>query len=763
MKSRSPYQILDEIAQQQIRQPINLSSGIQARVRKENRNIMKTKFVLSGILAIAIILVVMFTIPSVAQAMQRLFGYIPGTGLVQNNAPLRVLQAPVQIIHGDTTIKVEHGVVDTEHTTLLYQVENLPAFSSSDIKPLEMCHELPSLRLPDGSEVQGRINSSNGWVNGYNHRILFSPLPANVNSVDLVFSCLEQSPIVSDAQKWEIPLKFVDASANMTVYPLVDLPTPTLAPTEQPSTSPTTETTEGTPLVSDITLNVNRYVQTGDNIILFGALNTLSNNFRIELIESAAMHLHDSNGDEIPLEEDYTTEDPKGEKTNASSLQWTYRTGGRYVPGPATLTVDSAWVEMNEDIHFVFDPGENPQPGQEWTLNLPLVVAGRTIQIQSATMNAAGNGVSFTIDTPPDVSSAILVDLDHPLMPGGGGPNSSGFTYQDGFPTGKINVTLISVSVNISGPWSASIDLPAFTDGGLPTASPDACLTQSSWKTALEKHAPIPSGLNGNLALSKITAPDNNYHVMTAKLDGSQQVVHATGDGAALSPDNLTMIYNSDTGLQMLDLSTGNSTPLQNSWKNDRGALWSPDGTKIAFTRGPASGLIGAPGPYSIFIANPDGSQQQPLVENADANFAQTWLPDGQSLLYTVEGSDGVSLRSINVSSGQVTPLFNIGYAYSSVAISPDGKRVAYEQVLPGDHYAIFTANLDGTNVKLVVDAAPIVATIPQWSPDGNWLIVSVHDEKVAPDNPVLALIEVDTCQVVPLTSLKGYVSTWNP
>jgi Tol biopolymer transport system component len=119
-------------------------------------------------------------------------------------------------------------------------------------------------------------------------------------------------------------------------------------------------------------------------------------------------------------------------------------------------------------------------------------------------------------------------------------------------------------------------------------------------------------------------------------------------------------------------------------------------------------------------------------------------------------------VRSININNGQITHLFNVKYNYTTVAVSPDGKRVAYEEMLPGDHYSIYVANLDGSNPKLIVDAAPIVVTIPQWSPDGEWIVASVHDEAISPNMPVLALVRVDTCQIIPLTSLKGYVATWN-
>ena len=290
-------------------------------------------------------------------------------------------------------------------------------------------------------------------------------------------------------------------------------------------------------------------------------------------------------------------------------------------------------------------------------------------------MNQKGNGVSITIITPEDMRDITLEDMAHALLPGGGGPGSYGFSYRDGFPSGKITVTITSASLNIPGPWKLGVDLPALVNGNSPEETTGACLTQSTWQAALKEHPAIPEELRDMLA---------------AIPDELEEKLQAAGDSGALSPDGRQIIYESDSGLQRMELASGVVTPVQDTGKNDRGVLWSPDGTKIAFTRGPASGLIGAPGPYSLMIANPDGSQQQTLLANADANTAMAWLPDGQSLIYTVKGPDGAAVRSIAIASGEVTALFEIGYVNASVALSPDGKRVAYEEMLPGDHYGIY-------------------------------------------------------------------------
>lgn len=753
MKPRSSNQIFDEIAQQLTRNDIDLSSSILVKVRKEKGNKMKFRYVLSGILMVIVIFVILFTVPSVATAMKRLFGYIPGAGLVDDHVLLRVLKDPVQSSQKETTVTVMQGVIDSEHTTIIYQVENIPASPANlDSQTQRVCHKLPELLLPDGSRKQGQVDSGTSWISGYRRRIVFPPIPENVNSFRLEFSCLEQTTIVPDAQSWEINLDFINAPEDMKVYPLVDLPTPTPEPTQI--------STQKVNNKSDIKLIVSQYVQTAEDVILFGAIESQSGNMNIEWIDDAAIHVRDAGGKEIPLVYDPSLIKVERNNNKRDSFQWAYHTAGSFSPGIAELTVDSVWIRESENIHFTFDPGQNPQPGQVWDLNKQIVIADKTITIQNAQMNQAGDGVSFTISTPPDVNGITMEDPDHVLLGGGGGEGSYDFNYRDGFPSGKIEVVISSMIVNIPGPWKVSVDLPSVENSSEEPEIPGPCLTTNSWKSAVSNPLPLPEGLDGFLAISNIPEPEFYYHVMTVNLDGTNLKDHATGDGVTLSMDNRQIIYNSDTGLQMMDLETSISTPLQNTGKNDRDALWSPDGRKIAFTRGPSSGLIGAPGPYSIILANPDGSNQTPLVANADANTAQAWLPDNETLIYTVTGPTGASVQTININTGNIIRLFTTKYPYTTVAVSPDGKQVAYQEMDPGDQYAIYVANLDGSNARLVVNTSPIVTTAPQWSPDGKWLVVSVHDEQVSQNSSVLALIEIGSCQIIPLKS-KGYVSNW--
>jgi len=76
----------------------------------------------------------------------------------------------------------------------------------------------------------------------------------------------------------------------------------------------------------------------------------------------------------------------------------------------------------------------------------------------------------------------------------------------------------------------------------------------------------------------------------------------------------------------------------------------------------------------------------------------------------------------------------------------------------------LFVSDPDGFNRKLLADGDPYIVTFPAWGPDGQWILASVHDPNPNKQpNPILTLIEVDTCQIIPLPYLTGYATSWLP
>jgi Tol biopolymer transport system component len=124
----------------------------------------------------------------------------------------------------------------------------------------------------------------------------------------------------------------------------------------------------------------------------------------------------------------------------------------------------------------------------------------------------------------------------------------------------------------------------------------------------------LPTSLNGTLGISDLRPPDFQYEVSLAKLGGNDLKSIGFGFAPSLSPDGTGLVYMGPAvngpadGLYITDLASGSTSLLPGTTTGDMDPLWSPDGSKIAFTRGPSSELIGAPGPYSISLTNIEGS-----------------------------------------------------------------------------------------------------------------------------------------------------------
>ena len=752
MNKQTSSQVLDELARESLGQDINLSSDLMIKVRKEKYKNMKKRTLLITLAAVVLIITILTSVPSVVQAVKRLFGYLPGTGFVEQSVPLRILKQPVVTDIGGTKVTVSQAVTDSDQVHLFYQVEMIPTPKGATVQSQDLCHTLPKLKLADGSMLDAKTITGNFWGNGYSRQFEFDALPAQENTATLVLPCLEGSQAQEGDKAVEVALTFVQAPADMKVYLIVELPTPTAqAITLTPQTQ-----------ADQISLALKKYVQAEGQLIFIGALSTDSKEFGLSRVEQTDVHLVDAKGSNVVISEEFTLQDPEASGQSAQYLPLTYRITGNYTPGKASMIIDRVWISRSANVSFTFDPGDDPQPGQVWKINRSFQVDDHTITIKEITKSIKGEGLSFTYETSEDVDNVSLMDLEHPELGGGGGSDSTAFTYRDGFPAGKITITLTGYSERVNGPWQTSVDLPAITQGTTPEAQPEACLTSSSWTAALnsDEHD-IPSDLSGQLILKKILPPENYYHVMSTGLTGSSPTDLGLGDDGSLSPDGSTLIYSTNEGLTFRDMNSGHTRLVAGTTRRDRGAIWSPDGSLIAFSRGPATGLIGAAGPYELMLMNADGSNQRSLLPDNASNTAQTWMPDGKNLIYTTRQADGVLVQSINIENGSVSQLTQVNYQNASIAISPDGKQIAYVAMLPGERYSIYIANLDGSNPKLIANADPIVVTAPQWSPDGQWLIMSVHDVALSEDMPTLALVNLENCKIVPFTSLQGYVTSW--
>ena len=95
---------------------------------------------------------------------------------------------------------------------------------------------------------------------------------------------------------------------------------------------------------------------------------------------------------------------------------------------------------------------------------------------------------------------------------------------------------------------------------------------------------------------------------------------------------------------------------------------------RILFSRaGP-----GEPGEIGVFVANADGTGEQPLAPAASLNYNPAWFPDGQAIVFTSERDGSADLYKVNLDGSNLTRLTNDAAYDDQAALAPDGQRIVF-------------------------------------------------------------------------------------
>jgi TolB protein len=177
--------------------------------------------------------------------------------------------------------------------------------------------------------------------------------------------------------------------------------------------------------------------------------------------------------------------------------------------------------------------------------------------------------------------------------------------------------------------------------------------------------------------------------------------------------------------IYVFDVDGSDLTRLTNApglWDSE--PIWSPDGTRIAFTRI----YPDQDDREEIWIMNADGSDPHWIGLEG---FAAKWSPDGSRLLYTSARSGNYEIYTANIDGTDEQQLTRTTADESFPVWSPDGSQIAYSASTGGwntvgnsQTYEIYVMDADGTNVRQLTDNTAYDGN-PRWSPDGSLLVFS--------------------------------------
>ncbi len=162
----------------------------------------------------------------------------------------------------------------------------------------------------------------------------------------------------------------------------------------------------------------------------------------------------------------------------------------------------------------------------------------------------------------------------------------------------------------------------------------------------------------------------------------------------------------------------------EGSWRNltrspgvaDRHAAWSPDGQSIAW-------FNDAEDEYGLVIANQDGSNQRRFeIPNATFYFAPLWSPDGTRLAFT---DTDYRVLVLDVTTEEITHVDTDRFAHPDRSMnpvwSPDSRWIAYSRRLDSQLRAVFVYDTESGSTRQLTDGMAD-AISPVWDASGDYL-----------------------------------------
>ena len=172
------------------------------------------------------------------------------------------------------------------------------------------------------------------------------------------------------------------------------------------------------------------------------------------------------------------------------------------------------------------------------------------------------------------------------------------------------------------------------------------------------------------------------------------------------------------THLFVADTASGEHWALTASTGSEQYPAVSPRGERIAFTDQRED--------YDLVEIPLDGSPPRTVLATSRNETYPAWSPAGSQYAYVTDrsGDQEIWLRSRDGSIERplVSPASfqDATLLISGVAVSPDGRRLAYQRRGPNGFKVWVSAMAGGPAVQLVLDDS--YQDAPTWSPDGNWI-----------------------------------------
>jgi hypothetical protein len=393
-------------------------------------------------------------------------------------------------------------------------------------------------------------------------------------------------------------------------------------------------------------------------------------------------------------------------------------------------------------------------PGTTVTLTAPAIVNGNKFQRWLRDGQDWSGSVTTSLALHSNLNATMTAVYATPPV----------LTVNSVNPNSGVNIPVTPNDNNGSGngttPFTRTYDINV----GVNLVAPATVGTNTFWKWQLNGVDYTPSQSAG-ITMSQA------YTLTAIYVSATATPTPTPVPGAAAQPIALTKPGTGGGADIFLTNTDGtNVVNLTDAAGDDTRPVWSPDGTRLAYTclRQPDGSI--AP-PQRICVRNADGTGLVVLSKLLVDEFGPAWSRDGTQIALTVGSGSQTTLAFFNVAdpvgpfpfgpfSGSANPdfapdgwtvVFDVANSIwthnrltggglrltnntgdSRARYSPDGSKIVFQSFRDGQS-EIYVMNSDGTAQTRLTNN-PALDTAPAWSPDGTKILfTSTRDNPMSP------------------------------
>ena len=285
--------------------------------------------------------------------------------------------------------------------------------------------------------------------------------------------------------------------------------------------------------------------------------------------------------------------------------------------------------------------------------------------------------------------------------------------------------------------------------------------------------APLPAddqAPEGRLAF--VSTRSGSADIWTSGTDGGGAVNLTPVPGSELwtawSPDGQRIAFTRGAGFarELWVMNADGSAPVRVTTNDgaENAPEWSPDGTRIAVAR------FAPDFTFDLFVVTVDGSSADlRLTHDADFDSFPTWSPDGEWIAFTSDREGGDAVWRIRADGSGAPERQTAAEMHAGAPeYSHDGKSIAFVDIVCAtcEERDIWTLKLSNGKLAQVTDTAEN-ELLPDWSPDDKWLVYERSDivdgELLLPDIFVTSVKHGGARNLTNSPGVLDFQPTWRP